>query len=67
MVLSVVTKFESGAVYPNENIIIHFSDTFKELQHKHVEVKQVLLAGLHEMYDKWTPDYECHFSFLYTL
>ena len=50
-------KFEFGLSHPTENITTHGTDTLKEVKHKHEEVREVILAGLEEMYTRGVPDY----------
>ena len=50
-------KFEFGLSHPTENITTHKTDTPKEVKHKHEEVREVILAGLEEMYERGVPDY----------
>ena len=50
-------KFEFGLSHPTENITTHSTDTPKEVKHKHEEVREVILAGLEELYERGIPDY----------
>ena len=50
-------KFEFGLSHPTENITSHSTDTPKEVKHKHEEVREVILEGLHEMHARGVPDY----------
>ena len=50
-------KFEFGLSHPTENITSHSTDTPKEVKHEHEEVREVILAGLEEMYERGVPDY----------
>ena len=45
-------KFELGLIYENENITTHSRENPKTVQHKHDEVKKVLLDGLKTMKKK---------------
>ena len=50
-------EFEFGLIFEKENITTHSSENPKTVQHKHDEVKKVLLDGLETMKKKGVPYY----------
>ena len=44
-------------MHPTENITTHGTDTPKEVKHNHEEVREVIEAGLQELYERGIPDY----------